>query len=482
MSQLKPIFLLNFIFFFLSCSVDDPATYDDGKPLVSAVEIGNSELPYVKITTATTILNEPKVPGEMEIYINKKRVLDCTIGIEYRGSTSYRISDKKSFGIETRDANGNGIDVSVLGFPYEEDWILTGDVFQAPNTIFDRTMMYHYIGYELSRNMGNYSSRSKFVEVELNGTYIGVYVLMEKLKRGPDRINVETLSSSDTDAGKITGGYILKIDKTSGSDVLGTHPLSYYDSNWDDDCRYTEFNSFRSNYDINRNRITFAPYGAPYNSNKYLETYFVYDYPKPENINAAQKAYIKNYINDFETALLTDNFTTNTRTYTNYIDTKSFIDFFIINEIAGNIDGYRLSTYMNKARGGKLKMGPIWDLNIGYGTGGRVPVNDWIINYNTYVTNDAWMVPFWWKRLMEDPQFRSELKTRWVELRANVLSTPKVIELTSNTANYLTVNNAILRNYTKWTGINFDYNSSVNELKTYLTNRLSWMDSKILAF
>lgn len=482
MLKLKSLLVVFLVILFVNCSQDEPVGYDDGKPLVSAVEIGNSEVPYVKITTATTILNEPKVAGEMEIYINKKRVLDTKIGIEYRGSTSYRISDKKSFGIETRDASGNGINVSVLGLPAEEDWILTGDVFQAPNTVFDRTMMYHYIGYELSRNMGNYSSRSKFVEVELNGTYIGVYVLMEKLKRGPDRIDIESLSSSDTDPGKITGGYILKIDKTSGSDVLGTHPLSYYDSNWDDDCRYTEYNSFRSNYDINRNQITFAPYGAPYNSNKYLETYFVYDYPKPENINAAQKAYIKNYINDFETALLTDNFTTNTRTYTNYIDRKSFIDFFIVNEIAGNIDGYRLSTYLHKARGGKLKMGPVWDLNIGYGTGGRVPVNDWIINYNTYVTNDAWMVPFWWKRLMEDPQFKTELKTRWVELRANVLSTSKVIELTSNTANYLIVNNAILRNYTKWTGINFDYNSGVNELKTYLTNRLSWMDSKILAF
>jgi hypothetical protein len=92
------------------------------------------------------------------------------------------------------------------------------------------------------------------------------------------------------------------------------------------------------------------------------------------------------------------------------------------------------------------------------------------------------MVPFWWKRLMEDPQFRSELKTRWIELRGNVLSTSKVIELTNTTSNYLTVNNAIVRNYTKWTGINFNYNNSVSELKNYLTNRLAWMDSKILSF
>ena len=490
MLKLKYLFLLFFVLIFVNCSKDEtidseetkPTITEEIKPLISAVEIGNSELPYIKIKSISTVLNEPKVGGEMEIYINKKRVLNSLIGIEYRGSTSYRISDKKSFGIETRDTNGNGKDVSILGFPAEEDWILTGDVFQAPNTIFDRTLMYHYLGYELFRNMGNYSSRSKFVEVELNGTYLGVYVFMEKLKRGADRINIESLAAADTDAAKITGGYILKIDKTSGSDVLGTHPLSYYDNNWDDDCRYTEFNSFRSNYDINRNRITFPAYGAPYHSNKYLETYFVYDYPKAETINAAQKAYIKNYVNDFETALLNDNFSTNNRTYTNYIDRKSFIDFFIINEVAGNIDGYRLSTYMHKARGGKLKMGPIWDLNIGYGTGGRVPVNDWIINYNSYITNDAWMIPFWWKRLMEDPQFRSELKSRWTELRANTLSTSKVLELTTNTANYLTVNNAIIRNYTKWTGINYNYNNSVTDLKTYLTNRLAWMDSKISAY
>ena len=483
MLKTKHFFIVFFSLLFISCSKDEPVSFDEEKPLVSAVEIGNSELPYIKISTSTTILNEPKVSGEMEIYINKKRVLNSTIGIEYRGSTSYRISDKKSFGIETRNSNGDGVDVSILGLPAEEDWILTGDVFRASeNIIFDPTLMHHYIGYELYSNMGNYSSRSKFVEVELNGVYIGVYVLMEKLKRGSDRINIESLSSSDTDAGKITGGYILKIDKTSGSDVLGTHPLAYYDSNWDDDCRYTEFNSFRSNYDINRNLITFPAYGAPYNSTKYLETYFVYDYPKPENINSEQKAYIKKYINDFETALLTDNFATDIRTYTNYIDRKSFIDFFIINEVTGNIDGYRLSTFMHKARGGKLKMGPIWDLNIGYGTAGRVPVNDWIINYNTYINNDAWMVPFWWKRLMEDPQFRSELKTRWTALRTSVLSTPNVTGLTTNTANYLTINNAILRNYTKWTGINVNYNNNINELNSYLSNRLAWMDGEISTF
>ncbi|MGO4817110.1 CotH kinase family protein [Flavobacterium sp. W22_SRS_FP1] len=477
--QIIPFFIL---FLVLGCSKDESISNVD-EVANFAVEIGNSEIPYIQITSPNQILNEPKVAAEMKIFTNKKLVIKTPIGIEYRGSTSYRISDKKSFGVETHDASGKDIDLSILGFPAEEDWILMGDVI-SNNLIFDPTLMHHYVGYELFRKMGNYSSRSKFVELEINGVYLGIYVLMEKLKHGPDRINVETLLASDTDNTRITGGYILKIDKTSGGDVLGTHPLDYYLNNWDDDARYTELNSFRSDFDINKNLISWPAYGLPYHSNKYLETYFVYDYPSADKINTAQKSYIQKYIKEFETALINDNFANDTRTYTNYIDLRSFADFFIINEVCGNVDGYRLSTYMSKARGQKLKMGPIWDLNIGYNTnvGNSVPYDDWIMNYNNYHPGDAWMVPFWWKRLMEDPKFKAELKNRWIALRADVLSTPNVLSLTSNTASFLNANNAIGRNFTKWNGIDFDYNNGVNDMKTYLSNRLQWMDSQILAF
>ena len=208
----------------------------------------------------------------------------------------------------------------------------------------------------------------------------------------------------------------------------------------------------------------------------------MYEYPKAEDITDAQKSYIAGYLDDFETALLQDDFGAGERSYANYIDIGSFVDYFLINELGRNVDAYRISTFLVKDRDGKLAMGPVWDFNIGFDEGGRIPMDDWVINYNNYVNQDAWMMPFWWKRLMEDPQFRSELKSRWTELRANTLSTSKVLELTTNTANYLTVNNAIIRNYTKWTGINYNYNNSVTDLKTYLTNRLAWMDSKISAF
>jgi len=479
MFKMKLLFPVIFFLLLVSCTKEygDP---DQKEKVKFAVETGDSDIPYIMITTTGEILNEPKVSGKMNIYINKTNVLETHIGIEYRGSTSFRISDKKSYGIETRDKEGNSSEKEVLGFPAESDWILTGDVFKASgHTIFDPTLMHHYVGYELFRDMGNYSSRSRFVELELNGTYLGVYILMEKLKRGSDRIDIKKLASTDTDTASITGGYILKIDKTSGSDVIGYHPLDYYLNNWDDDARYTEHNSFRSKYDIFRQPVTTTPYGPPYNSDKYKETYFLYEYPDADVINEPQKKYIQNYIDSFETALLADDFISEQRTYTNYIDRKSFIDFFIINEVTGNVDGYRLSTYMYKERGGKLKMGPVWDLNIGYNLQDRVPFNDWIINYNTYVIADAWMVPFWWKRLMEDPQFRSELKVRWTELRAGVLSNLSVLSLVNETSQSLISNNAIARNYTKWTGITVNYSGSVSDLKNWLSNRLEWMDSEI---
>lgn len=453
--------------------------------VVFAVEIGDSEIPYVLVDTrGTAIENEPKVPADMRIYISKEEVQQATIGIEYRGSTSFRISDKKSYGIEAWDAEGNDMNVSFFGFPEEQDWMFTGHVVNLDNGyIFDRTLMYHYLGYQLFSEMGRYSSRSRFVELELNGEYQGVYVFMEKLKRDKNRIDIAKLEPEDVADEDITGGYILKIDKTTGGDLNLDQPLEYFENNWDDDARYTSDISFRSQYDIFGQPIGFNPYGPPYHAQQYLETYFVYEYPKPENITVAQKSYIQQYMHDFESALLTDDFSTEARTYTDYIDLDSFVDFFIINEVCRNVDGYRLSTYMYKDRGAKLQMGPIWDLNIGYDTGDRVPVDGWVINYNQYVEQDAWMVPFWWPRLMEDPVFRSALKIRWSELRGGVMSSTSLTDMVDDAAGYLLDNGAIERNYTRWgQSIPVNYEASIESLKAYLEQRTEWMDGQIAAF
>ena len=81
------------------------------------------------------ILNEPKVSGELRIFERNELTHTQAMGIEYRGSTSYRLSDKKSFGVEIWDETGNDLSVELLGMPAEEDWILMGQVFRASENI-----------------------------------------------------------------------------------------------------------------------------------------------------------------------------------------------------------------------------------------------------------------------------------------------------------------------------------------------------------
>lgn len=439
----------------------------------------NSDLPLFIVNTSVSIENEPKVPGSLKIYRSGQLIEQHNLGIEFRGSTSFRLSDKKSFGFETWDEGNNDIDASILGFPEEEDWILMGHVHnQEENILFDPTLIRHFVGYELYRAMGNYSSRCEMVELFVNGEYLGVYVFMEKLKRDNERIDISRLTPDENDEENITGGYILKIDKTSGGDVAPDESLSYFENNWADDATYNANISFRSNYGVDQSTLAFAPFDSPYHPNQYLETYFLYEYPKAEEISTQQKEYIANYIDEFETALINDDFSTNVRTYTDYIDINSFVDYFLLNELVGNIDAYRISTYLSKDKGEKLKMGPVWDLNLGYGDA-RVPGDDWIINYNTYNPQDPWLVPFWWPRFLEDPQFVDVLKQRWTELRSNELSTSNVTNLVQSTSTYLQNNDAIMRNYDRWTGIDVDYSNSINDMVNYLTNRLNWMDSEI---
>jgi len=448
-----------------------------------SIDYHNGGLPVVSITTEKIIRPDVKRPGQFSLSIDGKKLVSSAIGIEYRGSTSYRMSDKKSYGFELQNENGDSRAKALLGMPAESDWILMGHVFRTTGDnefyAWDPTLMHHYIGYELSRDIGMYASRCRYVELEVNGEYQGVYVLMEKLKSDALRIDVADPGKS----GKaLTGGYILKIDKTASYAPSGRE-LSYYDGNWGDDASYTSYISFRSDFDISGTPIEseLEPFRPPYHDQQYRETYFLYEHPKPREITTEQRNYISNYIYSFEHALANEDFNGMDREYLDYIDLESFVDGFLLNELAGNIDAYRISTFLHKPQGEKLHFGPIWDLNIGYGRQGRVPWDDWIANYNDYVATDAWMVPFWWQKWLEDPVFKAKVKERWQHFRLEELSDESVLGLVDQTQERLTSTGAIVRNYEKWRANNATVNhaNEVAFLRTYLTQRLAWMDSEI---
>ncbi|MCP4975477.1 MAG: hypothetical protein GY931_04900 [Maribacter sp.] len=451
-------FLLCFILLITSCSNDDSISTNEIEEEAEEPEIQpEDELPLFSINTSgSTIVDEPKI--DAEVSITQADVVSFTgkIGIEIRGASS-QMFPKKSYGFETRDENNEDLDVSVLGMPEEEDWIL-----YAPYS--DKSLIRNILIYDLSRDMDRYASRSQFVELNINNTFQGVYVFMEKLKRDSNRIDINKLKDDENSGEDLTGGYILKIDKTAGSN-LGEG--------------YNDQNSFTSLY-------------SPTNATIGQEINFLYEEPDAEDITIEQKTYISNYVSEFEDALASDDFMDPLLGYATYIDSDSFIDFFLLNELSNNVDGYRLSTFMYKDKNEKLKLGPIWDFNLAFGnadycSGGET--NVWAYKFNERCPEDFWQVPFWWNRLLQDPEFVSQLKDRWNTLRAGVLSNASIENKVDDYVTTLNKAGSIESNFNTWNilgtyvwpnkFIGGSHDDEIGYLKNWTNDRLSWLDSGI---
>lgn len=444
--KFKKFFFLTFFLFLLNCEKESTDINNTSEEL----NLDETNLlPQFKIDTSNkTIVDEPKIPASMDLYIDGELNKSYNIGIEIRGSSS-QFFEKKSYGVETWDSNNEDIDTDLGGFPEEEDWILYGP-------FSDKSLIRNVLIFQLSNALGMYGSRTDFYEVTINDKFLGTYVLMEKIKRDKNRVNISKNLNED-----ISGGYIIKIDKPP-------------------DEGYTSANSFSSKFDTRGSYV-----GAS-------DIKFLYTYPKSSEISNDQKNYIKNYINDFEEALLSSNFQDPELGYQKYIDIDSFVDFLILNEISKNIDAYRISTFMHKDKNQKLKMGPIWDFNLGFGNVNYCDAeitSGWSYKFNDVCGGDNWKVPFWWNRLFEDPAFVSKLKNRWSDLRTNILSDQNLQDRIDEITNFLIEHNAPRRNFDKWTIIgkyvwpnNYignNYGEEISYLKNWLEKRVKWMDEEI---
>ena len=422
-----------------------------GNELITPDVILGPPLPLMKIQTGNqNIVDEPKIPGSLQIYQEELLVEEHLIGIEIRGSSS-QMFDKKSYGFETWDEMGEDLNASLGGFPEEEDWILYGPYS-------DKSLVRNVLIFELSNNMGQYASKTKFYELEINGVFQGIYVLMEKIKRDRNRVDISKNKVED-----ITGGYIIKIDKPTG------------DGDW-----YDENIAFASQYNTTGLLVDTG------NIN------FLYEYPKADDISDEQKKYIQDYIHLFETALISENFESIENGYRQFIDLNSFIDFFILNEFSKNPDGFRLSTYLHKEKGGKLKMGPIWDFNLAFGNvnycDGDSPYG-WAHRFNDICSGDNWQVPFWWNRFLDDPEYVILLKERWAILRSEILSSDTVLVRLRELQENLKGSSAIDKNFGKWLilgkyiwpnkFIGDSYDSEINYLEEWINQRFDWLDQNI---
>jgi hypothetical protein len=376
---------------------------------------------------------EPGIDGVTRL--QTAPTLSTRAGLATRGSSTAS-NPKPNLRVEFVDEVDQDRKVPLLGLPEEADWIL-----YAPGG-FDPALINNAYAHELSRSIGRYSPRTRFVEVFLvtqgdgpltSAHYGGVYILEERIELGKNRVDVERVAPGAEVAPEVTGGYLFKIDRASGSE-------GYV---------------------------------------KTLRQEILVVEPSAAELNASQQTWLNAYFKSFETALYGANYRDPVLGYRPYVDRPSWIDHHLINVLLVNVDALRLSAFFYKSKDGPLTFGPLWDFDRAMrSTDGRdfsprvwqSQTGDLGTDYFNYI---------WWAKLFRDPDFFQEYTDRFQELRQGAFSTPALHELVDRLSSQ--VAEAQPRDAARWGNrARGGYAKEIRDLKSWISNRVDFMDSQMV--
>ncbi|MDL2244346.1 CotH kinase family protein [Parabacteroides sp. OttesenSCG-928-J18] len=445
-------------------ATEEPSTEDPLYPFhpSAIVELTSSNLPIVMIDLDERMADksaDKRVSASMKIIWHEdgqeNRIEDTEhfnydgkVGIKYRGNSSYLLSDKKPFALRIQDENEKKKKASILGMGEDEDWALL-----APYS--DRTLFRDVLVFELMRGTMEYVPTGKHCELILNGIYQGVYIMAARVRQGPHRININAPTTDSGDG--LTGGYHLEIDRMDDPGFFGeVSPCDLWGN----------------------------PIGRM--------TYFQYKYPDEEDLSSAQKSYIQSQVKRMENATAGIHFKDPTKGFRAYIDEVSAYDYIIAQEFTKNSDAYRLSTPIYKYPNSidpRFKFS-IWDFNISMGNNLNNQTwgtDGWVFNNNRFETESC-LVPWFFKRMLQDEDFQEGLRERWAMFRQTRLSDENI----SNCIDSLTclLTEAQERNFTAWDRwgryvwpnyfIPDSWEDELGFLNEWLMRRVNWIDSQWL--
>lgn len=405
-------------------------------------------------TGGRAISDADKVPGTITVVEQhdgslrnierQPATLQSDVGIELHGETTLELP-KKSYDFEFRDDQGDDRERALLGLPAGSDWTLKG-------CGRDETCLRDALVFALTRDSGRYAPRTRFIELYLNAEYRGIYVLMEKVRRDKDRIDLPK-PADDASRGDISGGYIFQLDMGEGK------PGDAVPRDW------------------------VSPTS---------QLVYSYSYPRYDDITAAQKTYLEGYVSRFETMMQGRAWNDPRRGYRSWIDVPSWIDFAIVQELSNNPDAYFKSVYFQKrpqSEGNLLTMGPVWDFDLAFGVADfrdSRSIDVWTHTMNRFgmlpvpydPPRETPPVPAYWERLWSDPAFVSDLKCRWGELRTGPLSMDSLKERIDTWVGELS--QARPRESALWHDADeAGYRGELDYLKSWLEKRTAWMDANL---
>lgn len=320
-----------------------------------------------------------KVKGEMTIKNSSSSVYASSefytgkILIDGRGNTSWHRS-KRPYNIDFVKEDWETENLArILGMPACDEWCLLA--FWNDRSLM-RLPLASYLGQYLDGM--SWAPRVRYVEVWINDDYRGLYCISEKIMRDDNRVDIKKLDASSTD---LSGGYILE---SAPADGHKSKPIEIE----------TQIRTDREG--IN----------------------FIFKYPKAKNITQAQRLWIKDYLDEFETVLRSDNYKNQFNGYRKYINEDSFIDWTILHEMSKGCDNlFHASVFVHKDRNGKLNMSSPWDFDLSYGNSG------------VYTENGNWIRTHrWFSRLYQDERYARKYNARYNELKPLFDKIPEILQ------------------------------------------------------
>lgn len=360
--------------------------------------------------------------------------LNSLAKISYRGNSS-RYFDKMSYAVNLVLKDGSENSKKLAGMSAHDQWVLNGP-------ILDRSLLRNYLAYNISGEIMDYAPNVRYCELFLDGEYQGIYLLMENISKGSERINIKKPENK-----KNATDYIIKLDRENKAD----HPLD------------------------NFGMYTYKLDGSA----------FDVLYPSRLLLTEGQKKYIENDISKLEKKIYSYDLLYDDKSYKKDLDIEAFAEYFVINEFFGNIDAGLHSTYYYRTIKGKIKP-VVWDFNNAFD------------NYIDYDYNQAGFNMIGrpiFDVLIKDEKFVDLIVSKYRELRTKQLNEKYLLKYIDDTRLFL--GDSVNRNYDKWGYVfdltNYDgmkyltpvdrnvtsYDQAINQVKQYIISRGKWMDDHI---
>lgn len=322
--------------------------------------------------------------------------LESSILIHIRGNSS-RAFDKSNYRIKLTE-DGNPLEnrkLPLLGMNESADWVLHGP-------FLDKTLIRNYMWMNLSAEIMGYAPNVRFCELILDGTYMGVYVLMETIEVDEKRVDITEYREGDP-----VMSYMIHIEPKA---------------------------------ELARSIETFSFYTKRMEPERQIEI----SYPGRQFLTQNVKDYIQEDFSAIENVIYSAEAGSDPNFYVNYLDESSFVDYYIIQEFVGNNDMFQASTYFYKDVRGKLNIGPVWDYN------------NVLDNYTTVMPAEGLLLAQngFYSQLMKSERFVDRVISRYRQLRKGILSDDNLRAYIWETEAWL--GSAVERNFSVW-GYTWDW-------------------------